>query len=164
MNKRLLPLAGALAAGAAATFVALPAGAGGAPTMLHFLDVSVGATPAFDAGHGAPRAGDRVYLRDALYTWNGAKRGDRAGHVEATLTFMSAFGRSGAAVDITGQVLLAGGSLRVEGIARVTTGLSRFALPVVGGTGIYAGARGELHVRDLAPRGDKSAFDLRLLP
>ena len=166
MKKVTLTVLGSLAAGTVAALLALPAGAGstGGQT-LHLLDVSAGDTPAFDAGHGAPRPGDRVYVHDVLYRWQGAKRGARVGHVEAALTFMSGFGRDGAMVDITGQVFLPSGSLRIEGIGQIPTdGRAHFVLPVVGGTGAYAGARGELDSRDLTANNGRSSFDLRLLP
>ena len=134
------------------------------PTTLRYVDVSVAATPAFDAGTGAPRPGDRVYLRDALYRWDGAKRGARAGRIEAALTFMSSFGPQGATAEISGQLFLVGGSIRVDGVVRISGGPSRFDLPILGGTGRYAGARGVLHSRDLAADGDRSALTLRLLP
>jgi hypothetical protein len=154
-----------LAVASAAVALAAQASAANGPTTLHYLDISVGATPAFDAGTGEPRPGDRLYLRDALYHWQGAKRGARAGHAEATLTFMSSFGPGGGATgEITGQLFLAGGSIRIGGIVHISDGPSRFELPVVGGTGRFAGARGSLLVRDLDAEGDRSAFVVRLLP
>ena len=152
-----------LAASAAAMLLAAQASAA-APTTLRLLDVSVGATPAFDAGTGDPRPGDRVYLRDALYRWEGAKRGARAGSIDATLTFMSSFGPHGATAEISGQLFLAGGSLRVGGVVHLSGGPSRFDLPILGGTGRFAGAGGVLHSRDLVPTGDRSAVTLDLLP
>jgi len=154
-----------LAVAVAAVALAAQASAANAPTTLRYLDISVGATPAFDAGTGEPRPGDRLYLHDALYTWHGTARGARAGRVEATLTFMSSFGPGGGATgEIAGQLFLPGGSIRADGIVRISDGPSRFELPVVGGTGRFAGARGSLHVRDLSPEGDRSAFVVRLLP
>ena len=144
--------------------LAAQASAATGPSALRYLDVSVGATPAFDAGTGDPRPGDRVYLRDALYSWHGDKRGAIAGHVLATLTFMSSFGAGGATAEISGQLFLVGGSLRAEGIVHISGGPSRFELPVVGGTGRFVGARGSLRVRDLIASGDRSAMTVRLLP
>jgi hypothetical protein len=132
---------------------------------MHLLDLSETSTPAFDAGTGEPRPGDRVFLRDGLYAWQGAKRGARVGSADSTLTFMSAFGAHGATVELSGQLFLHGGSLRVEGVGQVGGhGPSRFTLPIVGGTGSYAGARGTLELRDLGSSGDKSVLDIQLLP
>jgi hypothetical protein len=154
-----------LAAAAAASVGASQATGAGTARVMHLLDVSESATPAFDAGHGMPRPGDRVFLQDGLYAWKGAKRGARVGRADATLTFTSAFGPHGVAADISGQVYLHGGSLRVEGMGQIVPSEpSRFTLPIVGGTGAYAGARGVLLIRDLSASGDKSAFDIRLLP
>ena len=164
MKKRRIVAVGGLAVLAAAALLALPAGASTASSTWHLLDVSVGATPAFDAGHGSPRPGDRVFLNDVLYAWNGAHRGARVGRVESELQFRSKFGRRGASVDITGQIYLPGGSVGVAGIGVVPVeGPASFSLPVIGGTGKYMGVRGQLDLRDLGRGGDKSAFDLHLL-
>ncbi len=155
-------------AATAVTVAACTAGVSLATTppahTLHLLDVSQASTPAFDAGTGAPRPGDRVFLRDALFTWKAGRRGAPAGHIDSTLTFHSPFGRNGATAEIGGQLFLAGGSLLAEGIVRITEGPNRFTLAIVGGTGIYAGAQGTLTSRDIGASGDKSTVDIRLLP
>jgi hypothetical protein len=153
-----------LAAGTAAVVLAAGASAAGGPTTLRFVDVSVGETPAFDAGVGEPRPGDRVYLHDALYSWHGKTRGARVGRAEATLTFTSSFGPAGASAEVTGQLFLRNGSIRAGGYVRLAEGPSSFDLPVLGGTGGFAGARGVLHVRDLDADGNRSAMTVRLLP
>ncbi len=159
-----MKLALALATGVAAAFLGgSGAGAADAPQVLHLLDLSETSTPAFDAGTGEPRPGDRVFLRDGLYAWKGTKRGARVGSVTSTLTFVSAFGAHGATIELAGQLFLHGGSLRVEGIGQVGQGPSRFTLPIVGGTGSYAGARGTVELRDLGSSGDKSVLDVHLL-
>lgn len=153
-----------LAAGAATALLAAGASAAGGSTTLRFVDVSLGETPAFDAGVGAPRPGDRVYLHDALYTWHGAKRGTRVGRAEATLMFTSSPGPAGVSAEVTGQLFLREGSIRAGGYVRLAEGPSNFDLPVLGGTGRFAGARGVLHVRDLDANGNRSAMTVRLLP
>jgi hypothetical protein len=92
------------------------------------------------------------------------KRGARAGSVQATLTFMSSFGDHGATAEISGQLFLAGGSIWVDGVVRITGGPSRFDLAILGGTGRFVGTRGVLHTRDLVPSGDRSAMTLSLRP
>jgi hypothetical protein len=151
----------ALVTVAAAVTAAQATGAGG-PATLSLLDVSVRSTPAFDAAQGDPRPGDRVFLTDALYTWHGVHRGARAGSIASTLTFMSAFGRGGATVDLAGQLFLHGGSLRVEGVVQVLPGPNHFVLPIVGGTGHYAGARGTVDLKDIGTSGDRSALIVHL--
>ena len=65
----------------------------------------------------------------------------------------------------TGQFYLPAGQLLVEGFAHFSNGPANFRLPVLGGTGGYANARGFIHTRDLGS-GDsgKSNVDFRLLP
>ena len=147
----------------AAAAVAVAEASASDPATLSFLDVSVRSTPAFDASQGEPRPGDRVFLTDALYAWHGAHRGARAGSIASTLTFMSPFGRHGATVDLSGQLFLHGGSLRVDGVVQVLPGPNHFVLPIVGGTGSYAGARGTVDLRDLGASGDRSALIVQLV-
>jgi len=156
-----LRLALAICVLATAVATASAAGADGS-TTLRFLDVSVRSTPAFDAGHGDPRPGDRVFLADALYSWHGAHRGALAGSGASTLTFMSSFGQHGATVDLTGQLFLRGGSLRVEGVVQVKPGPNHFVIPIVGGTGSYVGTRGTIDLKDLGTSGDRSALEVHL--
>jgi hypothetical protein len=148
-----------LAAAVAATQATGAAG----PSTLSFLDVSVRSTPAFDAGRGEPRPGDRVFLADVLYAWRGSHRGARAGSIASTLTFMSPFGKRGATVDLAGQLFLRGGALRVEGVVHVVPGPNHFVLPIAGGTGSYAGARGTVDLKDIGAGGDRSALVVRLV-
>ncbi len=159
MTRLRAPLAACLVV---AVVAATQASGASGPRTLSFLDVSVRSTPAFDAGVGEPRPGDRVFLTDALYTWHGAHRGDRAGSIASTLTFMSSFGRNGATVDLAGQLFLHGGSLRVEGVVRVLPGPNHFVLPVVGGTGSFAAARGTVDLRDIGASEDRSALLVHL--
>lgn len=148
---------------AAAAIAALPADGASGPVTLSFLDVSVRATPVLAAAEGEPRPGDRLFLADALYTWHGGRRGQRAGSTTATLTFMSPFGKRGATADLTGQVFLRGGSIRTAGVVQLREGPSHFVLPIVGGTGRYAGARGTIESRDLDSSGKRSALIVHLI-
>jgi hypothetical protein len=76
---------------------------------------------------------------------------------------MSAFGRRGATVDLVGQLFLHGGSLRVEGVVQVRPGPNHFVLPIVGGTGTYAGARGTVDLKDIGTSGDRSALVIHVI-
>ncbi len=147
----------------ASAISAVQAAGAGRPATLSFLDVSARSTPAFDAGQGEPRPGDRVFLTDELYFWHGSHRGARAGSVASTLTFMSSFGKRGATVDLAGQLFLRGGSLRVDGVVHVLPGANHFVLPIVGGTASYAGAAGTVGLQDIGSSGDRSALVVRLI-
>ena len=159
-----MALVGSQAWGSAATV--RPTASSATGTQLHFLDASRNSTPAAGAPKsGAPRPGDRVFLRDALFAWKSATtHGPAAGSVRSTLTFMSGFGPHGATIGLSGQLFVQGGSLLAEGTGRVTQGPSRFTLPVIGGTGRYAGARGTLTLRDIGASGDRSEVTIDLLP
>jgi hypothetical protein len=153
-----------LALTAALALAAGPAGAATNRPPLHMLDLSFRSTPAMGVTTGgAPNPGDRVFLLDELYAWKGGSRGMRIGHIASTLTFMSHFGRAGATVELNGQMFLRGGSLLVEGIGPVTQGRNHFTLPIIGGTGTYAGARGSIDLRDLGANGDRSDVAVHLL-
>ncbi len=165
MHNRLLPMGGTILVvlACATAIAAAQATAAGGGTTLRFLDLTARSTPAFDAGTGEPRPGDRVFLTDTLYTWHGSQRGLRAGSTSATLTFMSSFGKSGATADLSGQFFLRGGSIRAEGVIRIVPGRNHFVLPIVGGTGTYAGAHGTVESTDLGRSGDRSTVVVRLI-
>jgi hypothetical protein len=147
-------------------YFAISAGAAGrsAPTELDLLDVSGAGVPVGDASkHPNPHPGDQVLLTDALYRWDGAHRGARVGHVYATLSFRSGFSKTGAKVSIVGQLFLPSGSLLVEGFTTLSNGAAGFTLPVIGGTGVYAGSRGTLTTHDIGSNGSKSTMIVRLI-
>jgi hypothetical protein len=66
-------------------------------------------------------------------------------------TFVTGFGRSfahKATVLFVAQLYLPGGTLLLEGYGQVSPdGPSRITFPVIGGTGIYASARGSMSFR-----------------
>ena len=141
------------------------------PQVFSLLDVgSNGGEPingfTFDR---APHAGDQFSITDVLYKWAGTKRGARAGHLRGIGTFVTSFGPDfsrNATVLFVVQAYLQGGSILVEGYAaQNANGPSKFTLPVVGGTGIYANARGFVAVRNLGNgQGSNSNVDIHLLP
>lgn len=153
-----------LALTAALVIASGPAGAATNRPLLHMLDVSVRSTPATGVATGGPPSpGDRVFAVDELYAWKGGSPGAHLGHIASTLTFMSRFGRAGATVELNGQMFLRRGSPLVEGIGQVMPGPNHFTLPIIGGTGTYAGARGSIELRDLDACGDRSDITLHLL-
>ena len=121
-------------------FAATATGPGKPDVVINFLEVqtSFGGTI---SGNEAPKPGDRFWLHSEFYKWHGAKRGGHLGHADAIGTF----GASDSSI-ISGVAVLPGGTLSVSGVAgngRVTT------LAVVGGTGVYATARGEVVLRGI---------------
>lgn len=157
-------------AAAIAAFLVPSSSALNAPQKFSLLDISEVFQPigGFDFSR-LPVAGDRFALTDGLYKWAGAKRGPRVGHLEATCMFsriLVATQSNFSAVTLcTGQVYLAGGQIVVEGFVRFGNGPANFRIPVIGGTGTYANARGWIHIRDLGG-GDSghSNVDFYLLP
>ena len=114
----------------------------------------------------APVGGDQFAESNVLYRWTGAKtRGARVGRDRVLVTFVTGYGTNlshRATVFVNAQLYLPDGTLLVEGFAGVPPrGSSRFTFPVVGGTGVYADARGHISVKDI---GDTARIDLVLLP
>jgi hypothetical protein len=154
---------------AAASIVFVVAQAGSAatsgPVQLHLLDVPRSSVPVGSSSqHQTPQPGDQVLLTDDVYTWNGAKRGAKVGRVEATLNFRTGFSfEKGGLVYVVGQVFLPDGGIMIEGFVHIGSGASPFVMPVVGGTGKYAGVRGALTSHDIGADHEKSAWTLSLL-
>jgi allene oxide cyclase-like protein len=157
---RLLTLG--LAVLVAAAVWSLSASATGGPTTITLVEVSV---PKNDRPFGdftfdsAPVAGDEFVSKNALYD-----HGSRVGHSEILHTFVTGFGPKfthKATILFVAQVFVPRGTLLVQGYAPVSpNGPSRLTLPIVGGTGAYAGARGFLNV--LKVTGSKSTLEFHL--
>jgi hypothetical protein len=115
-----------------------------------------------------PVPGDRFVFTDQLYKWAGIKRGAHVGHDEGICTFTrisvtsSSFGGS---AQCAATFFLPGGQIEVQGVLPIVEGPLNFVVPVIGGTGVYANARGTVHIRDLG-NGDtgKSNNEFHLLP
>jgi Dirigent-like protein len=141
------------------------------PRTFSLLEVDVSGAPLGDFTFDrAPVGGDQFTETNALYRWTGAKsRGALVGRNQVVVTFVSGHGPKftrRATLLITGQFYLPDGTLLVEGYGSVPpSGPHRFKFPVVGGTGVYANARGYIDVRDV---GDgttgTSKIDFHLLP
>ena len=108
-----------------------------------------------------PASGDQFVVKNALY-----KNGARVGHVRVLHTFITGFGpdfKHKATVLFLAQLYLHGGTMLAEGYGQVNAdGPSKLRFPIVGGTGRYADARGNLDVRNLSP--DKTLLEFHLLP
>jgi hypothetical protein len=114
-----------------------------------------------------PQAGDRFTFTDGLYKWAGRKRGARLGHAEILCTFTKSTQAEpfSAFALCTGGFFLPAGQVLIEGFIRFTDAPGNFHIPVVVGTGAYANARGDAHVRDIGPQDtDNSNIEFRLLP
>jgi hypothetical protein len=116
-----------------------------------------------------PVAGDQFAINDELYRWAGVKKGAKVGHLTGIGTFLTSFGSDfskPAKVLFTVQAHLPGGTVIVEGFGNINpNGPSKFTIPVIGGTGIYANVRGYVNVRDLGNGNtDNSNAEFHLLP
>jgi hypothetical protein len=99
----------------------------------------------FDSGR-PPVGGDQFVETNALYRWTG-KKGTRIGRDRVLVSFMTGFGANfshRALVLVQTQIYLPDGTMFLEGYISILPGDSpqTFELPVVGGTRIYANARG----------------------
>lgn len=140
----------------ALALAATAAGAGpGAPTLtMRFLEVQTQFGGSFSANQ-EPRPGDRVWFHSELYRWKGSKRGAHLGHTDTTAIVLP-----GGIVQVTGVGTLPGGTVSVEGLAG---NRGTFKLAVVGGTGVYATARGEVVIRSIGGETSNTSADtLRL--
>ena len=161
-------------AAATALSVAVWVSAGSAldkPRTFSLLEVDRTEAPLGDfAFDRPPTGGDRFTETSALYRWTGARsKGPRVGHDRVLLTFVTGFGAKfthRATVLVQAQVFLPDGTLMIEGYSDVPPdGPHTFVLPVVGGTGVYANARGSIEVRDVGNgRTGRSKIDLDLTP
>jgi hypothetical protein len=140
------------------------------PQTFSLLSVSSGTETPIDGFtfQRQPVPGDRFVFTDQLYKWAGVKRGTHVGHDEGICTFTrinvtsTSFGGS---AQCAATFFLPGGQIEVQGVLPIVEGPLKFVVPVIGGTGVYANARGTVHIRDLG-NGDtgKSNNDFGLLP
>jgi hypothetical protein len=115
-----------------------------------------------------PRPGDQFAFKSGLYKWAGGKRGARVGRDEGHCTLIRVAGdEQHLSVDAhcAASFFLPGGTVVAEAVLSLREGPLKADIPIVGGTGSYAGARGVLHLRDLGG-GDvgHTSLTFRLLP
>jgi hypothetical protein len=141
-------LAGALALSASATSPPT--------TTLQFLGVSSNYNFTGSPNPNAPpKLGDLFSFQITLYKWSGDKRGSMSGGVSVLGVALSSSMNSVSAV-----ATLPGGTLVIEGNSGNGRGV---LLAVTGGTGSYAGARGEVITRNIGgPNSSKSGITIRL--
>jgi len=136
---------------------AAPSAAGpGKPTVvLHLLDVTTSYRATFPDNR-APSFGDRFAFHDKIYRWSGRKRGALVGHADITAVVIGPNLSRLSAI-----AYLPGGTLVVFGDNSLSARSQK--LSVIGGTGIYATARGELIVRNIGgENSSNSAVTVRL--
>lgn len=156
-------IAPAVVALAVAVVWTLSASATSGPTTITLREVAI---PQNDRALGdfafnrPPVAGDEFVSKNAVY-----EGGARVGHSEILHTFVSGFGPDfthKGTILFVAQVFLQRGTLLVQGYGRVSPNReSRFTLPVVGGTGIYSGARGHLDVHKVSDSRTTLVFHLQ---
>ncbi len=158
----------ALLAAVIVVFVS-PASAITKPQTFSLLSVESGIeTPiggfAFDR---EPTPGDRFAFTDYLFKWAGKKRGARVGRLEGLCTFtqINTSGGFHATAHCDATFFLPAGQIAVTGFVTFREGPLNFDIPVIGGTGAYANARGFVHNRDLGTgESGKSNNEFHLLP
>jgi hypothetical protein len=92
-----------------------------------------------------PKVGKQFVIESDFYKWNGSKRGAHVGTVQTVCTFTKITG-NGYWQICTGAALLLGGQFTVAG--SILQG-AVFDIPVVGGTGVYTGARGYVRIKSI---------------
>lgn len=160
MKKALLCIAiVALASGAAVGGTS--AGSVSPPQVFSLLEVN-GPQHGLNGFHfqRPPRAGDQIAQTDPLYEWTNGTRGARVGRVELIITSKTGGSRNAVAL-VVAQVFLPAGSLFAEGYAPFGGSQAPSTFPVLGGTGVYATARGSVTTRALG--GDKTKLEFHLM-
>lgn len=116
----------------------------------------IGVTETFDfvdVGASGESTGDSFLFREGLYRWTNGRQGSKAGRlqVQCTVTGRSGLVNCMATAFVAKGTIVAGGWFRAD---------ADFAVPVLGGTGIYRGVGGVIKARDLS--GDRTAYVFRL--
>jgi hypothetical protein len=115
-------------------------------------------------GDQPPVAGDQALATNDLYRWIG-KRGIRVGYDRVLTTFIHGFGPTfshRALALFHAQVYLPDGTIFGVGYGELSpNGPTKFDVPVLGGTGVYANARGYVRVQD---NGRRTLLDFNLSP
>jgi len=112
-----------------------------------------------------PRGGDQFATAGTLYKWAGTKQGARVGRSQGIATVQS-LGANGATVLFFSQTYLPGGTILSQGYG-VIGAAAKATFSVIGGTGIYAGVRGYVKLRDIGNQNVspvKANLEIHLLP
>jgi hypothetical protein len=155
----------AIIAGAGLVIGVSPASGLDEPEVIRLIEVEETFTPldGVDFSEEAlPPIGARFTFKDGLYRWAGTKRGTRIGRLEGLCTWVSAEARVAVSALCTAVAFLPAGKIVLVAHVRFSEETTTFVIPVVGGTGRYANARGTVMLRDL-PSGTSAAV-FRLVP
>jgi hypothetical protein len=148
----------------AAALTATSAPALSKPEVLSILELPEGFTPlaaSLDFNHLKP--GDGFAFVQGLYTWTGAKRGARVGHIDGSCQIVSVVSKTGRGkAHCVANAFLPAGQILFGGYQPFSAGPGRFTYPIIGGTGHYANARGWFDIRDIGSSG-KTADVFHLL-
>jgi hypothetical protein len=129
----------------------------GKPTItLNLLDVQTNS--AFTGSQNQrPKPGDRAWFHNNTYKWKAGRRGALIGHTDGTVVVLA-----GSLGELSAVAYLPGGTLDALGQNNFNSPVNTFA--IVGGTGGYATARGEVIVRSLGnlQNSNKSAITVRV--
>jgi hypothetical protein len=141
------------------------------PRTFSLLEVDATEAPLGDFTFDrAPTPGDQFTETNVLYRSTGAKsEGARVGRDRVLLTFVTGFGAKfthRATILATGQIYLPDGTLLAMGYGNIPAdGPHRFKLPIIGGTGVYANARGYMTTQGLGNgHTPRTRLDFHLLP
>jgi hypothetical protein len=126
------------------------AGPGKPSVTMHFLEIQTKFAATIPQNQ-APKLGDRFWFHSEFYNWNGTRRGTHLGHGDASAVFLT-----GGIIQLTGIASLPGGTLTVLGESGPQGGST---LAVVGGTGVYAGARGEVVIQNIGGENSNESAD-----
>jgi hypothetical protein len=160
----------ALLAAVVAVFSVAVGGASGINRPLTFSLLEIDESDAstnlgFDFQRG-PKPGDQFAFKSGLYKWAGVKRGTRIGYdkgwctfIQVPTNFQQLWGHC------TAGFFLPGGQILAAAFIHFTDGPLNVDVPVIGGNGIYANARGYVHVHDLGNgEGGHTSLTFHLLP
>jgi hypothetical protein len=112
---------------------------------------------------GLPSTGARAIFTERLYELKGTKTAARIGRTEGLCTVIGTWGNSHRApAYCVASYSLPGGKILVAGFGPFPVGPGGSKVPIVGGTGAYANARGYVKVRDLP--GFRTNNEIHLLP
>jgi len=112
---------------------------------------------------GLPSTGARAIFTERLYRLKGSKVGARVGRTEGLCTVIGTWGNSHRApAYCTASYALPDGKILVAGFGPFPVGPGGAKVPIVGGTGRYANARGYVKVSDLP--GFRTNNVIHLLP
>ena len=146
-----------LALGVITFGLAAPAYALDGPLELRFIEQTT-SEAYIDAGDPGESAGDSIVFTNRLVNAQaqlGKPRGAAVGRDAVRVTFIAR-----GFAEIAGTAFLPNGKIVVAGAVRESAGADY--IPVVGGTGTYANARGVVIVRDLP--NDRTLLTFRLRP